>query len=178
MELPGVLVIVHPGSLCGSLEMHCPRYSGVTRILMTDEICNWMGNVAVIDHDLSDELATYMGLAAAVERAEVRVQGLPTERGLTNAARKIARALKIHPNTPIRLTGAWRDFDGTGCVTAVDVAFRREGFRNVTISRNCPSSDRDQSPLDRHDSSTQPLNCGTQTLPGLSKPTACRSRSR
>jgi hypothetical protein len=142
-----LLIVVHPGSLVGSLNMHWGWRSGnCIRDAITQEIKNWEGDVAVVEGDLDDELTGWKaaGLNAALARASFRVYGSPDEDGLSEAALQIAGHFKLEKGNRVFVTGAWNDNDGSGCVTCVDEAFRRAGF-DSHISDNAPASDGDDS---------------------------------
>jgi len=80
-----ILVIVHPGSCCGSADMNLGRYeAGALRDYLADTVNAWRGPVLVIDGNLSDELAqtAYESLGRAIKNALRRAKyaKLPAKR--------------------------------------------------------------------------------------------------
>lgn len=143
-----LLIIVHPGSACGSADMNLGRDAAeVLRLDMQMLIENWEGGVAVIDGELSDELEggrhAWQELGRAITGALGRAQqsGLISERIFgdddgdyrqMDAARDLVRKHGLTPDTAaITLTGAWIDDDGDGCVHSVREALEELGFRPV-----------------------------------------------
>lgn len=140
-----VLVIVHPGSACGSAEMNLGRDGAdYQRGEMQLAVEDWQGAVVVIDGELSEELEGYRStwsewgnsIQQALERAKkkgllaLRVRGDDAEDYNQQAA--IADVVKNHgmtpANTTFTLTGAWVDEDGGGCVHSVREVLERLGF--------------------------------------------------
>lgn len=142
MSIEAVLVVVHPGSLCGSADMHLGSWAPATRELIAAEITSWPGRVAVITGDLDDELkcAKYTGLRVSLTRADYCTHGSPYSDTLARAARRIAKRFRLKCGDEVTVTGAWNDEDGTGCVTAVGQTFEKLGVL-VAISGNAPASD-------------------------------------
>jgi hypothetical protein len=146
-----LLVIVHPGSACGSADFNLGRASGhAIRQCMVAEIEAWCGDMCVIDGRLSSELAKrqYFALGSAIRRAlsRNRAAGFMTGRrfgcdsmmGDGNqiaAARRLIRDRKLRPGAVgIVLSGAWfNPSDRDGCVNDVRRVFVRAGFE-VRIS--------------------------------------------
>lgn len=138
-----LLIVVHPGSLCGSLDFHHGEAADDIREAIINEIENWPGNVAVVDGDLSDELATddYRDLRIAVEGCAVyRTRGQSTALGLKRAAKRMSKSLAMTPGNPVTVTGAWHDKDGTGCVSTIANSLTDLGMK-VLISQNAPAAD-------------------------------------
>lgn len=138
-----LLVVVHPGSLCGSVNMHLGIAAESTRHAVTSEICEWAGAVAVIGGDFDDELEhpRYASLRAALSRASFKVYGAATDLGLKKAARRILRRFRIDERCRVTVTGAWHDHDGNGCVTCVAKTMMGRAGGAVAISKNAPASD-------------------------------------
>lgn len=143
--LTPVLVIVHPGSACGSADENLGRDNAAyQRLEMQMTVENWEGAVVVIDGDLSDELSGWRGawqewgdtVAKAVERA--KEQGLLALRVMGNDASEynqedaIRDVVKDHGLTPANamftLTGAWVEDNGDGCVHSVREVLEELGF--------------------------------------------------
>lgn len=142
MENPGLLIVVHPGSLCGSLDMHLGEAADDVRAAIAKEIDEWGGSTAVVGGDLSDELEDfdYRDLGYSVRSCDYETRGEATALGLKRAARRIAKQFELKPGAAVRVTGAWKDKDGSGCVSAVANALSEIGMV-VTISENAPASD-------------------------------------
>lgn len=66
-----MLVVVHPGSACGSADFNLGLIEGSrVRERLARTILGWTDEIVVVDNDLSDELETYamLGLAIAKTR--------------------------------------------------------------------------------------------------------------
>lgn len=136
-----LLIVVHPGSLCGSLDMHCPDSAEATRASIAAEITKWPGPVIVVDGDLTDELAfgRYRKLGRAVDSVLYRTFGAATDLGLERAAQRCVKKFQMKPGTPITVTGAWADRN-SGCVTTVVDALLALGL-TAQASPHAPASD-------------------------------------
>lgn len=140
-----VLVVVHPGSLCGSLAMHCGDECDDIRERMAVEIEDFDGAVVTVLGGMEDEFddpwdrsTKNLGMALD-DRSEWEVNGEPSEQGLRKAAAAIARR---YPSESYVVTGAWNDRDGTGCVTTVANALKQLSPQSIVqISPNAPASD-------------------------------------
>jgi hypothetical protein len=138
MEL---LVIVHPGSACGSADFNLgSNFAGrAARELLAADIEVWNGAILVIDGSLSDELPRHPRLNTAILRAldNARAHRSIAERRYGDSeipphqdetAAKFVADMKLMPaKWRIELTGAWAD-DDTGCVSDVRDVFRESGF--------------------------------------------------
>ena len=124
-----LLVVVHPGSACGSADFHFGRQAAeACRQLITDRISGWSGHIIVVDGDLSDELPGHPKLQHAIEQGLARAieAGNTSERlmacDLTDAdwPRTVQRAVRQVPASHVVITGAWYHPDGDGgCCNAV-----------------------------------------------------------
>lgn len=142
-----LLIIVHPGSACGSADENLGRDNAAhQRLEMQLLIENWQGGVLVIDGALSDELEpdgwrrAWSDLGAAITGALARAadQGLPSGRiygddaedfNQAEAARQLVKDYALTPeNAAITLTGAWIHDDGGGCVNHVRETLEALGF--------------------------------------------------
>jgi len=136
-----VLVIVHPGSACGSADFNLGKTARTVRAALADEITRWTGDFLVIDGDLSDELPHY-----DIGRTLVRALA-DAERDGRHAHRTYACALQAgwpdkaadeffkiwDPKvTKVLITGAWYQDDGHGCINAVQRTLG--GAASATIS--------------------------------------------
>lgn len=141
-----LLMVVHPGSACGSADMNLGRDAADTlRLDLQLLIEGWEGGVAVIDGDLSDELdenagrSAWRALGEALEQAlvraseaghlSVRIRGDDAEAfSQEDAARHLVHTHGLAPTTAITLTGAWVDMAGGGCVNSVREVLVELGF--------------------------------------------------
>jgi hypothetical protein len=139
-----LLIVVHPGSCCGSADMNCGDDVGASiRAALTEDLDDWSGAIAVIDGDLSSELRyrAYRGLGLALERAIERAAGagLPATRirgcsmeefDQTRAAVALADKLGLGDGGwTVELTGAWYEPRGReGCVNSVVEALAAIGI--------------------------------------------------
>ena len=139
-----VLVVVHPGSACGSADMTLGREDAARcRDVLEEAIASWRGGVAVIDGFLSDELdlPAYSALGDAVRDAlararsqghvSLRIYGSDDEdRDQMWAAAELARRDILRPEVhQVEVTGCWHDPQGrSGCVTSVWQVLEQLGF--------------------------------------------------
>lgn len=144
-----MLVVVHPGSACGSADFHHGRrLARAMRERLSQTLHGWRGAVTVIDSDLSGELAGEPDLAGAIDACLGRshADGSAARRLSVAGERWIeaGRAL-IQEAGPGRvvLTGAWYhpDDDG-GCVNAMRDALVQSGIA-VDIHGSAMSIDLD-----------------------------------
>jgi hypothetical protein len=133
------LIIVHPGSCCGSANMNLGKsQANGDRDALAHDISAWTGNVMVIDGEMSDELPYYGSLNSAIEnavaKAEIgfRIFGCDDlSEDWVGDAMGALRKLNLSKDTPIEITGAWHhpDHENTGCCNAVRDALRHQGFK-------------------------------------------------
>ena len=124
MSKTDLLIVVHPGSLCGSLWWSAAKPQATTDAIIA-EIDGWTGPKVAVYGELEDELddRAYRDLANSVNAISDIVDGDPSKDGLTDAARDI---LRLHPSETLNrvvVTGAWADPD-SGCVNMVADALR------------------------------------------------------
>jgi len=134
-----VLVVVHPGSACGSATYNLGRTEAQSaRGELADELTRWDGGVVVVDGELSDELPYYPHLANAIDGAlaraaaaghlSVRLEGDDPDQVA------VIEALAAEQNWKERgvtcaVTGAWfHPKDGSGCVGGVHKALLALGI--------------------------------------------------
>lgn len=138
-----VLIVVHPGSCCGSANLNLGRFDArAARDGLAYDLASWNGHIAVIDGDLSDELPDYQTLDRALTGALARnaSSGFKSRRIDGDAAADFDQAaaasalvtdLGLSPQSHmIKLTGAWthgEDSD-SGCVDDVYRALAADGF--------------------------------------------------
>lgn len=149
-----VLIVVHPGSACGSADFNLGRdLADRQRLNMQEAVEQWTGPVAVIDGLFGDELdpdawrrpwrewgeAIEGALARAKDAGHLSERVMGADDGSTplnqmEAARKLAEDHGLSPqDTPIVLMGAWVDAQGGGCVHAVREELEEMGF-SVTVA--------------------------------------------
>lgn len=140
--MANLLVVVHPGSCCGSADFNLGKYDArACRDGIVHELNAWTGGIIVIDGNLSDELKSYpmfnQALDGAIDRARAaglistRIKGDPEEAFTQgDAAASLIESLNLQPATHrIKLTGAWFDPDeDTGCINDVEEVFSSRGF--------------------------------------------------
>jgi hypothetical protein len=157
-----LLLVVHPGSCCGSADFNCgEEIAAAIRDALTADLDGWNGAVAVIDGDLSLELRqrAYRGLGAALETALERAagSGLPAIRirgcsmedfNQVRAAASLADSLALGAGDwNVEVTGAWYEPDGTeGCVNSVVEALARVGV-SATVRPSAAMLDAEPTPI-------------------------------
>lgn len=139
-----MLVVVHPGSACGSADFNLGRVDArAARDALVSEIVAWSGPVVVVDGVLSDELQG-QALGKAIEDAIGRAEaaGHPVLRvfacdGETEDWPAVVSAaldgMGLPRDIQAVVTGAWYFEDGSsGCVNAVyDLVTSRGGTAEV-----------------------------------------------
>ncbi len=154
-----LMIVVHPGSGCGSADFNLGRQDAqIARNTLASFISSWEGRTLIVDGELSDELPRYPVLGAAVLAAfdagkeagfgaRIRADDNTGDHWSRIVAKKIA-SLGFDKETPIVVTGVWYFRDNSaGCVNAVYSAVRALGFVNVTISDSAisdPDGDGDE----------------------------------
>lgn len=143
-----LMIVVHPGSACGSANFNLGKYEGrAARDGLVHEISNWSGSVLVVDGELSDELPDYPELDSAIKQAIAKANAAKLGAGRIYACAmntpnwpplvaKAAKILKATPDTPIKITGAWYSpgpMGGDGCVNAAWNALWDAGFRKLDV---------------------------------------------
>lgn len=132
-----VLVVVHPGSACGSADFNIGRRAaGEARMAMAALMDAWTGGIVVLDGDLSDELPNYPEVSDAITRLvrRSRRSGMVSLRAMASdpdhfdAIQSIAREHHLG-EYDIVITGAWFDPDNQeGCVNSVVDALAEIGI--------------------------------------------------
>ena len=135
MEKEGkkVLVVVHPGSACGSADFNLGDVAGSNgRHALCRTMHTWEDRAVVIDGNLSDEIARYPQVDIAIqnllERApgSTRVNADPSDAEWTRRAREAVSATGA---SKALLTGAWHHLDNDdGCVNHMAKALQSEGI--------------------------------------------------
>jgi hypothetical protein len=137
-----ILVIVHPGSCCGSADFNIGSVASEYRRVLTDFLNDWNGSVIVLKGELDDELAQarFSALNTAINQVLSRAQaaGLlslsvtaydPAQVTKMRAILKKAQTYGITPDTRFTLTGAWAYSDTRGCVGSVNKVLREAGYK-------------------------------------------------
>jgi hypothetical protein len=142
-ELRTVLILVHPGSACGSANYNLgPQLAASHREQLAHDLSQWTGDMLVIDGELSDELRgpafRHLGHAITNALGRSRAAGFRTRRSWgcdnvpphqTDRVRAWIEDGTLDPKTmQISLTGAWYTEDGGGCVGDVQKALVNAGF--------------------------------------------------
>jgi len=143
-----VLIIVHPGSACGSADLNLGRQeASAARATLAAAIEGWeppsIAGIIVIDGALSDELGRsayrYLGEAIeskldtcrAKEKISLRVWGCDDQPPHHDeAVDRLVCEKSLDPQRHrIVVTGAWRELSGeSGCVNAVADRLAGHGF--------------------------------------------------
>lgn len=172
-----ILVVVHPGSCCGSADMTLGRYDADgARNYIIGTLREWDGGVLIIDGELSDELEDGAGrrswreLGEAIEAAleTAKAKGMTSERLYGSdgededqvlAIRSFVEQRKLESSDcEFALTGAWYSDDGeSGCVTSVEEELRKLGFDPEVLS--CAVREPDETP-DPEDEAEDNIDAG------------------
>lgn len=135
-----VLVVVHPGSACGSANSNIGKFEArAARDALVYALDHWTGGVIVIDGALSDELPGYPLFATAIEACLQRAtaSGQFAHRMMADdgdQAPKIIELVREHAqalqSATFAVSGTWyHPEDGSGCVGSVIDALRSLGCR-------------------------------------------------
>lgn len=137
-----LLILVHPGSLCGSANFNLGRkIASWIRDEVAEDLIAWKADLLVLDGFLSDEIPSYRRLDQALRAAledtsggqhRLRLKAEDPEHAAiaVNFLRRAGYPLE----TTISLTGAWFDEnDEEGCVNATRAALARAGYSNVSV---------------------------------------------
>jgi hypothetical protein len=125
-----VLVLVHPGSACGSADFNLGKFDArCARDGLVSELKDWRGGIVVIDGALSDELPWYPALDEAIRNALERAKAANLEsiraEGDDPKQIRVARKLALEHNwsdgsRSFVISGAWyHEEDEGGCVGSV-----------------------------------------------------------
>lgn len=126
-----ILVLVHPGSACGSANFNLGRTEGrEAREGLITAIEAWQGGFLVIDSEFSDELEEYPGFDRAIKLAlqAAKNRNQISQRVVGDDPDQVQRITEFvatmsdqdKDQTSFTVTGAWFDpSDGEGCVGSV-----------------------------------------------------------
>jgi hypothetical protein len=93
-----VLIVVHPGSACGSADFHMGRsLADDCRQLLIKRLDAWQSHVVILDGELSDELTDYPAFNEALDNVMRRASdmGKFTERRLADDPDQVQVAQRI-----------------------------------------------------------------------------------
>jgi hypothetical protein len=138
-----ILILVHPGSLCGSANCNLGASEArATRDAVATTLQSWDGDVLVLFGDLCDELGSYPQFQKAIDAALARSHATGG-RGLAiyapdpdhpEIALKQLNEWGVVAGAPLRLTGAWFDpTDASGCINSTREELRSAGFNDVEV---------------------------------------------
>lgn len=150
-----LLVVVHPGSACGSANYSLGRAdASATRQELQALLDHWTGGVVIVDGNTSDEVENYL-LGNAINRAlaHARSNCAMAERifacddEIDHWPELVVAHLNSLPrSTNVTLAGAWytpnpsiKDNDPTvsrGCVNALYAELAKSGMTRITINEN------------------------------------------
>ena len=124
-----VLVIVHPGSACGSADFNLGSTEAAeARYALGRTIHNWQGPAVVLNNEFKGELSFYaqIGLALSSLRDPIEVDACASDPRWTEIARS---TLTGSAGEHFVLTGAWHHpADRSGCIDAVSGILDEEGL--------------------------------------------------
>lgn len=132
------LILVHPGSLCGSY--HSSAYDSKQYHGLLKQVANFTGTKITIDGDFLDEIDDYPELAEVYYEIDETFEAGPSGDELGAAVHHIIAKFSLSKDDTVLVTGAWADAD-TGCVTTVAAELREHCEANIEISKFAPSLD-------------------------------------
>lgn len=150
-EPVNLLVLVHPGSACGSANFNIGKLdAGAAREALISTLQSWQGGILVIDGELSDELPFYPSLdraiknalSSAVEHGQIsrRVEGDDPDQ-MDRIREFVQEMPELQRSAHFEVTGAWyHPEDGGGCVGSVLKELERMGCR-ATLSDSAVTMD-------------------------------------
>ncbi len=156
---PKLLVLVHPGSACGSANSNIGRGEAENfRRAMADDLRKHSGHFLVVDGDASSDLPYYGFLNTSISECLTRngEAGFHAVRvfacddytdGWEDIVTGKITNMGLQPTTPVELTGAWYcEDDSAGCVNAVNNDLTGLGFKCVVLDSAArdPEGDLDQ----------------------------------
>lgn len=150
---PPLLVLVHPGSACGSANFNLGNFQArAERDGLILDLTRWKGAVLVADGELSDELPDYPQLNGAILGALQRADdaGFVSRRIAacahehTDWTDRILHAVKSAgyvAGETIRITGAW--VGEHGCVNATQEILQGAGYHTDILDSAIHEADED-----------------------------------
>lgn len=128
-----MLVVVHPGSACGSADFNLGLIpASQYRDRMARTIHDWDGEIVVVDGVQSSEIPVYAQISLALENAKERVSGFRRIEACWSDddwQNRVYEEMGDGAGRKALVTGAWyhREDDG-GCVNAVLEVLGRRGY--------------------------------------------------
>ena len=123
-----VLVVIHPGSACGSADFTLGHIEGAeARHALCKTIHGWLGPCIVIDNDLSSELSVYAQIGLAIDSLPepARIHACSSKKEWLDQAYE---SLPEGSDKLFLLTGAWHHpEEGSGCIDAIACRMEKEG---------------------------------------------------
>lgn len=166
-----LLIVVHPGSCCGSADMNCGDEAAASiRTALAEDLADWAGGIAVIDGDLSSQLRQRayrdfgLSLESALQRAAehgltaIRIRGCSMEEfDQTRAAVVLADNLALAAGGwTVEITGAWYEpGGGEGCVNSVVEALESVGV-SATVRPSAAVLDPEDAPMNETSATSAP----------------------
>ncbi len=133
-----ILVIVHPGSACGSADFQIGKYDAeAARDGLRHQFDRWNGGVIVLEGELDDELSDrwyrHLGesISAVLARAKASGQVSLKRKAFDPDQVSVIKNILKEPacrSDRFVVTGAWAYADGTGCVNSVLEAINSVGL--------------------------------------------------
>lgn len=144
-----LLIVVHPGSMCGSANENIGRMAARHfRDSVSSDLRTWKGDLLVLDGDLSEELPNYPMFAESIDSAvrmaaggELRLR-LPADDPEHVEIGVDFVLPRYRFDNAIHITGAWHHFPEPhyGCVTALASALHGAGFTQVQVLDSAAST--------------------------------------
>lgn len=155
-EKHDLMILVHPGSCCGSADFNNGRQDAEgSRAMIAHDLMSHTGPLLIVDGSGSDELPRYSILNNAIEGALKRNEeaGFFTKRvfacddmtpNWASVVGRLVQKLKLQPGSRVWLTGAWYfEDDSAGCVNAVYDQMSALGLRPDILDSVVRDSDGD-----------------------------------
>lgn len=136
------MILVHPGSTCGSADFNLGIEAGALREALAAEVQAWPHDMMIVYDALSDELEHYAVLGLVIENAKERSgRRVIDEKACDQTGAHWPEIVRSRftqewPEGPykITVTGAWYSDDGSaGCVNSVAQALNGH---DIKISPN------------------------------------------
>lgn len=128
------LVVVHPGSACGSADFNLGLEEGAqARHALARTLHDWKGPVVIVDGELSTDLEHYPQIGIAIDNLldqaneSIRIYACATQDGWAENA---TRAVMDLGYAGAALTGAWHHpEDRSGCIDAMAEQLSAAGLK-------------------------------------------------
>lgn len=157
IDKEAILVLVHPGSACGSADFNLgTAVAQASREALIKELAQWSGGIVVIDGCSSDEIALHPSFDRAINAslARARSSGLTANRVAGDDPEQVDRIREFAERgddsraRSFTVSGAWyHSADGSGCVGSVVAELQRLDC-DVTVSPT--ALDLDAADADEH----------------------------